>query len=184
MTLEIAQEKHINSILKLHYKYQLDSINEDDKKDGFITTVFTKEEFLEIINNEQAIFIALEDEIVIAYIICASWKYRSKWPMFKFLQNNLSNITYFENKLDTKNSYQHGPVCIDKKYRGSGLLEELFNFSLDSMQKKYSYILTFVNKSNTRSYEAHKRKLGFSDIKEFTYNENTYYQLALETSKK
>ncbi len=32
MVLEIANETHIDSILNLHSKYQIDSINEEDKK--------------------------------------------------------------------------------------------------------------------------------------------------------
>ena len=44
MQLKVAELNDIDGILKLHYKYQIDSIKEDDKKDGFVTTAFTKEQ--------------------------------------------------------------------------------------------------------------------------------------------
>jgi len=184
MTLEIAQEKHINSILKLHYKYQLDSINEDDKKDGFVTTAFSKEELSDIINQEQGIFIAIKDDEVLAYIMSASWQYWSKWPMFAFMVSDLHNLTYLNKTLTIDNSYQYGPVCIDKSVRGSGLLEKLFDFALESMSKRYEILVTFVNVINERSYAAHKRKLGLDTIQEFEFNNNRYYEMVYDTSKR
>ena len=44
MQYKIATLDDIEATLKLHAKYQIDSIKEEDKKDGFVTTAFTKEE--------------------------------------------------------------------------------------------------------------------------------------------
>ncbi len=44
MEYKIATVEDIEATLKLHAKYQIDSIKEEDKKDGFVTTAFTKEE--------------------------------------------------------------------------------------------------------------------------------------------
>jgi len=41
MKYKIATIGDIDAILKLHAKYQIDSIREEDKKDGFVTTAFT-----------------------------------------------------------------------------------------------------------------------------------------------
>jgi hypothetical protein len=68
--------------------------------------------------------------------------------------------------------------------RGSGLLEKLFDFALESMSKKYPILVTFVNKINPRSYEAHKRKLGLTIIQEFKFNGNEYYEFVYDTSKR
>ena len=43
---------------------------------------------------------------------------------------------------------------------------------------------TFINKINPRSFEMHKRKIGLEVIKEFSYNNNNYYELVYDTSKK
>ena len=184
MELKIAQISDIDGILTLHYKYQIDSIQEDDKKDGFVTTAFTKEQLQDIIEEEQGIFIAVENNIILGYVMSASWQYWSKWPMFAFMIKDLPNLKYLDMTLTIDNSYQYGPVCIDKSIRGGGSLEKLFDFALESMSKRYPILVTFVNKINPRSYEAHKRKLGLEVIQEFEFNNNQYYEMVYDTSKR
>ena len=184
MNLKIAQIEDIEKILELHFKYQIDSINEEDKKDGFITTAFTKQQIEDLITLEQGIFVAIENEKVIAYVMSASWNFWSRWPMFSFMIKDLENIEYLGKKLNVENSYQYGPVCVDKNYRGKGILEKLFDFARDNMSKKYPILVTFINKINQRSYEVHTRKIGLEVIKEFSYNNNNYYELVYDTSKK
>jgi len=184
MKLKIAETKDIDNILKLHAKYQLSSIAHEDKKDGFVTTGFSQEELTDIIEQEQGIFIAVENDIVLGYVMSASWQYWSKWPMFAFMIKELDKLTYLGQTLTVENSYQYGPVCIDKSVRGSGLLEKLFDFALESMSKRYPILVTFVNKVNERSYEAHKRKLGLEVIQEFEFNGNEYYEMVYDTSKR
>ena len=184
MKLKIASTKDIDKILELHYKYQIDSIKEEDKKDGFVTTAFTKEQLENIINKEQGIFIAIKDNIVVGYVMSASWQYWSKWPMFAYMVKNLDKLKYLNETITINNSYQYGPVCIDKSQRGSGLLEKLFDFSLEFMSKRYKILVTFVNRINPRSFNAHKNKLGLEVIYEFKYNNNEYYEMVFDTSKR
>jgi len=184
MQLKIAEITDIENILKLHAKYQLATIDEADKKDGFVTTGFSVEELQSIIEEEQGLFIATENDIVLGYVMSASWQFWSKWPMFAHMIKDLPNLSYLEKTLSIDNSYQYGPVCIDKSMRGSGLLERLFDFALESMSKRYPILVTFVNKINPRSYEAHKRKLGLDVIQEFEYNNNFYYEMVFDTSKR
>ena len=99
------------------------------------------------------------------------------------IQNDLKNLTYLGQTLNVENSYQYGPICIDKSVRGSGILEKIFDFSRKKMSEKYPILVTFINKTNSRSLEAHTRKLGLEVIQTFNYNNNEYYELAYDTSK-
>jgi hypothetical protein len=96
----------------------------------------------------------------------------------------LGDLEYLGQRLSVENSYQYGPVCIDKSVRGSGLLEEIFDFSREHMAKRFPILVTFINKINPRSYAAHTRKLGLEVIQEFEYNSNRYYELVYDTAKK
>ncbi len=154
MTLRLAQINDIDKVLALHKKYQVDSINEEDKKDGFITTNFTKEQLTRLIVEEQGLFIALEENKIIAYVMAASWHYFSQWKMFEYMIENLQHLEYKGLALHVNNSYQYGPICIDKSVRGSGVLEEIFAFSLKIMSKKYPILITFINKIKGGSYLA------------------------------
>ena len=184
MILKIAQLEDIAAILTLHNKYQIDSIKEEDKKDGFVTTAFSSQQLADIITSEQGIFIAIKDNEVLGYVMSASWQYWGKWPMFAHMIKDLPNLYYMGVQLSIDNSYQYGPVCIDKSVRGSGLLEKLFNFALESMSKRYPILVTFVNKINPRSMNAHKNKLGLEVIQDFEFNNNQYSELVYDTSKR
>lgn len=166
MKLKIAELGDIDKVLELHFRYQIDSINEEDKKDGFVTTAFTKEQLTELIEKERGLFIALKDDEVVAYVMSASWQYWSAWPIFAFMINELHNLEYLGQKLSIDNSYQYGPICIDKSVRGSGVLETIFDFAREEMSKRFPILVTFINKINPRSYEAHTRKLELEVIQD------------------
>lgn len=183
MKLKIAELGDVDKVLELHFRYQIDSIKEEDKKDGFVTTAFTKEQLIELIDKEQGLFIAIKDDEVVAYVMSASWGFWSRWPMFAFMIEGLGELEYLEQKLSVENSYQYGPICIDKSVRGSGILEEIFDFAKEHMSKRFPILVTFINKINPRSFEAHTRKLGLEIIKEFSYNNNNYYELVYDAAK-
>jgi hypothetical protein len=180
--LKIATLDNIEEVLVLHYRYQIDSISDEDKSDGFITTAFTKEHLTNLIQNENGLFIACIDDKIVAYAMAASWDFWSQWPMFEFMIKNLDDSTYFEHVINKDNSYQYGPVCVDKVVRGQGVFERIFSFALSEMSKRYPIMVTFINKVNARSYEAHTRKTALKVIKDFEFNNNHYYKLACKTA--
>lgn len=174
----------IPAVLDLHFKYQIDSIKEEDKKDGFVTTAFTKEELTSLIEKEDGLFLCFVDDKLVAYVMCASWSFWSVWPMFKYMLKNLSKLSYKGLELSEFNSYQYGPICIDKSQRGTDVLSLLFDFAREEMNSKYPILVTFINKNNPRSFQAHTRKLGLEVITEFEFNNNNYYELVYDTSVK
>ena len=104
--------------------------------------------------------------------------------MFAFMIKELPKLHYVGETLSTENSYQYGPVCIDKSVRATGVLEKIFNFAKKEMSNRYPILITFVNKTNPRSYAAHTRKLGLDVIHEFEFNNNNYYEMACYTTRK
>ncbi len=173
----------IDAILALHHRYQVYSINEDDKNDGFITTAFSEQQLSELINKEKGLFVAIKNNGVVAYAMAASWDFWSQWPMFAHMIKGLSEQRYKGLTLSTANSYQYGPVCVDKPVRGEGIFEALFEYALSEMAKRYAVLVTFINKVNPRSFAAHTRKVNLDVTKEFEYNNNHYYELACLTPR-
>lgn len=182
LELKVATTENIDEILKLHYKYQIDSISEEDKQDGFITTAFTREHLIHLIEKENGLFIASQSNHIVAYAMSASWQFWMQWPMFKFMVEDLDNSLFQGQQLTINNSYQYGPVCVDKSVRGQGVFEQVFNFALQEMSKRYPLMVTFINKINPRSYQAHTRKVGLEVIQAFEFNNNQYFKLACKTS--
>lgn len=179
-----AKIEDIPAVSILQQKYHISTISDDDKPDGFVTTIFTESQFKELIEEENGLAIACDGDKVVAYAMAASWQYWSSWPLFEYMIKDLHNTEYLGKVLSVENSYQYGPICIDKEYRNSEVLPNLFEFSRSQMKEKYPILITFINKINTRSYSAHTLKLGLEVIKSFEFNSNQYYELGYDTSKK
>lgn len=178
-----ATKENIPSILDLQAENLVTNLKDDEKDDGFVTTPFTIEQIENLIELD-GVFIAIENKKVISYVMCASWQYWVSWPMFEYMASFLETLEYKNERLTMDNSYQYGPICISKEYRGSGIFENIFEFAREEMNKKYPILVTFINKINIRSYEAHVRKLGLEVITEFEFNSNNFYELVYDTSKK
>jgi hypothetical protein len=183
MEYTVAAIGDIEEVLSLHKKYHVDTVSESDKENGFVTTQFTRDLLLKLIETENGLFVAKNGDEIIAYAMSASWKFCSIWPMFQHMIGKLHEIQYLGQTLNTENSYQYGPICIDREYRGTGVLEGVFEFARSEMNKKYPILVTFVNKSNPRSIKAHVDKLGLDLAMEFEYNNNSYLELLYDTSK-
>ena len=173
----------IPQIEELQKRYHVSFINEEEKKNGFVTTLFTREQLTELIEQEDGISIACDGESLVAYAMAGSWQFWSKWPLFQQMIADLPNITYLGKTLSTENSYQYGPVCIDMAYRGQGVLENLFAHSARLMSKRYPILITFINHLNPRSFTAHTQKVGLDVIKDFSFNGNNYYELGYDTAR-
>ncbi len=179
-----ATLEDIPGVAKLQQKFHVSTINEEDKPDGFVTTLFTKEQFKDLIEMENGLAVACDAGKVVAYAMAASWQYWEQWPLFQHMIKDLPNIKYLGQTLSMDNSYQYGPICIDKDYRGSEVLPNVFELSRIQMKERYPILITFINHINPRSYNAHVKKLGLEVIKNFEFNNNQYYELGYDTSKK
>ncbi len=182
VSFQLASVADIPQVLALHKKYQINTINENDKQDGFITTDFSMTQLEKLILDEKGLFIARLDSQVIAYAMSASWMYWSQWPIFCEMIKQLDNIYLLQTQLTLSNSYQYGPVCVDKDYRGTGVFEKIFNFALDNMSNRFLIMATFINNTNQRSLSAHFNKLKLNKVSEFEFNHNHYSWAACFTS--
>ncbi len=126
--LKRASIQDIEGVLDLQRKYHVKTIEESDKKDGFVTTLFTYDQLKKLVLQENGLFTASKDKKIVAYTMSASWEYWAEWPIFKFMLEELPLLNFLDQKITIYNSYQYGPICIDKIYRGTGLLESLFWF--------------------------------------------------------
>lgn len=176
----IGNKNDIDGILSLQKKNLYSNLTEIERKNGFVTTPFTVNQIEEIIK-ENGIFIAEnENDLIIAYAFAGSWKYFEQWEIFNFMVSRFPKLSFNTKKITTENSFQYGPVCIDKNYRGNGLLNLIFEEMRIEFYKKYPISITFINKVNAISEKAHTKKLGWEIIDEFEFNNNNYIGLAFD----
>lgn len=177
--LEAAKLNDIEGVLALQELYLVSNLSEEEKKSGFVTTPFTIEQLTQVIKNE-GLFIAKDENKIIAYIFADSWDFFSQWPIFEHMVNLFPKLTFLDFEINSTRSFQYGPICIDKKYRGKGLINLLFEFMRIHVVQKYPLSLTFINKTNIPSLKAHTEKLKWTVIGDFEFNNNQYFILAYD----
>ncbi len=179
----IGNNDDIAGILSLQEKYLYRNLNELEREKGFVTTPFTVSQIEEIIKQNGIFVSENENNQIIAYAYAGSWSYFEQWEIFNFMVSRFPKLNFNGNKITTENSFQYGPVCIDEKYRGQGLLNEIFEEMRIEFLKKYPISITFINKVNAISLRAHTKKLGWVIIDEFEFNNNHYIGLGFDMNK-
>lgn len=176
----IGTKNDIDGILSLQEKNLYRNLNDVERKEGFVTTPFTVNQIEEIIK-ENGIFVAINEKSeLVSYAFAGSWAYFEQWEIFNFMVSRFPKLSFHGKEITTENSFQYGPVCIEKNYRGKGLLNLIFEEMRIEFLKKYPISITFINKVNVISEKAHTKKLGWEIIDEFEFNNNTYIGLAFD----
>jgi hypothetical protein len=183
MTYRQATTADIDGILALQAQYLFANLTPEERKAGFVTTPFTSELITEAIGLKGVFIAETTEGGIVAYAYAASWAYFFQWQMFVHMATYLPELTYKGIPLTTENTFQYGPVCVDKPYRGGEVFPKLFETMRLSIKAFYPISLTFINVINDKSYRAHTGKLGWEVLREFDFNGNRYHFLAFDMEK-
>lgn len=179
----LGDKNDILGILSLQDRYLYKKMSEQERQKGFVTTPFTTLQ-IEAIIQQNGLFVAENKNAeIIAYAFAGSWDYFKQWEIFNFMVSRFPALSFQGSPITTANSFQYGPICIDEKYRGTGLLNQLFEEMRLEFFEKYPFSVTFINKVNVVSEKAHTKKLGWKIIDEFQFHDNTYIALAFDIKK-
>ena len=180
--LKIADLSHIKGILTLQELYLVDNLSTKQKQAGFVTTRFTTDQLKAIID-QKGLFVAIDNDVLVAYIFAGAWEFYCQWPIFRHMITYFADLVFKNFDINTIDSFQYGPICIHEDYRGIGLIRPLFEYMRKEMATRYPLALTFINKANVPSLRAHSTKLNWETIGEFEYNSNHYCILAYDMSE-
>ncbi|MCI5055944.1 MAG: GNAT family N-acetyltransferase [Flavobacteriales bacterium] len=180
METRIGNISDIKNVIKLQSKYLFSNLNDDERKNGFVTTPFTVEQIQAIIE-QNGLFVAEDDKEIIGYAFAGNWNYFKQWQIFQLMISRFSKLD-FKVKVNEENSFQYGPICIDKAYRRSGLFQRLFEEMRLEFRNRYNTSITFINAQNPVSLHAHTKKLEWQVVDYFEFNNQEYLGLAYDMS--
>lgn len=186
MVVRHAVTGDIEGIKALLKKYHRDTISDADRPDGFVTTAITDEQLAELIEKENGVMIIAEPsdggtDTVLGFCFAAPWEFWSAWPLFRHMMDIIPDYEFEGKKIILENTYQYGPMCVDRSIRGTGMFEELFFTSLADFRDRFPVMLTFVNSINGRSENAHNNKAHMETIGTFDFGGNHYLLMAIRT---
>jgi hypothetical protein len=175
-------ESDINGILALQSQNIYANLSPTELDGGFVTTPFTPDLLRQLIV-QTGVFIAEDDGKIVGYLLAGDWNFFSQWEIFRVMISHLPKLNFQGQEITIDNSFQYGPVCIDRTLRGGEILPHLFAKMSMSFAPKFPIGITFINKLNQRSFAAHTRKLNLEIVDEFELNGNSFYTLAFFTNQ-
>jgi hypothetical protein len=139
--------------------------SEEMKSQGFVTVVHD----LSVLQKMHAIepsVVARDNGRVIAYLLAMTVQSRMDVPVLVPMFELFDSLAFRGKPLSAQNYIVVGQVCVDKVYRGQGILDTCYEHYHRCFSNKYDFAITEIASSNLRSLGAHRR-VGFQTIHEY-----------------
>jgi ribosomal protein S18 acetylase RimI-like enzyme len=163
----VTTERELEQILELQRKNLRSNVSDEEKKDqGFVTMPFS----IEMLRSMHAMapsVIFKDDDNVVGYAIVFMKEGRHLYPDVEPMFKNFEKIKWNGKGLNDYNYYLIGQICVDKAYRGQGVVEKLYQKHKEIHSNKFECVITEISTSNQRSLKAHHR-IGFKTISVYT----------------
>lgn len=159
----------VQSDNELEQIYQLNKLNlkqnlnqQERTTEGFVTWLYELP-LLKAMHTIAPSIIIKDGEHVVAYALTALPETSKFHPDLDVMFRNLETLAYKGQPLFSYSFYCMGQICIDKQYRGKGLVKEMYRKHKEVFSSRYKLLLTEISTSNPRSQKAHE-KVGFTTI--------------------
>lgn len=149
------------------------SLTKDEiQSQGFVTVDHSYEQ-LAALNDQEKHVIAKDNEKVIGYLLAMTKKCWAEIPVLVPMFDIFDSVPYNGKKISEYNYLVVGQVCIDKAYRGQGILDHCYAAYKARYSAKYDFAITEIASTNLRSLNAHKR-VGFKEVHTFISGETKW----------
>jgi len=140
---------------------------EQAELEGFVTADYSID-FLQQLHGENPSVIAKDKERVVGYALVALPAARHQHALLADLFDAIDTIEYDNQLLRNSKYVVVGQLCIARGYRGTGLLQKMYQYYKESLMMEFDYCITDVAENNPRSLKAHQ-KSGFQIIATLKY---------------
>ncbi len=174
----IKSREEIMQVLNLQKNNLPQNLTEEQiNTQGFVTVIHSYDT-LEKMNDIEASIIAKNDDQVIGYLLAMTRESKDDIPVLVPMFEIFDNVVYDNKKISVYKYIVVGQVCIDKEWRGQGILGDCYSSYKTHFLKKYDFAITEIQTKNKRSVNAHLR-IGFKIIHSYKDNDGTEWEVVL-----
>jgi hypothetical protein len=174
----VTREEELQGILSLQQRnLAMHLTPEEIRSQGFVTVIHTLDD-LTGMNLIEPSVIAKSGHQVIGYVLAMTSKSIQDIlilePMFALFEKIMFNGQPIA-------SYAYmvvGQVCIEKDFRGMGVLEAMYKTYRSCFQDRYDFAITEIATNNIRSIRAHQR-IGFQGIYTYVAPDGEQWEIVL-----
>lgn len=170
----------VSSSNELHQIHSLNLVNlrqrlSDSEKstEGFVTWLYSLELLEKMHQLAPSVIVKFENK-VIGYALTTLQESSNFHADLDAMFLHLKHVLYQERSLYSYHYYCMGQICIDKKFRGQGIVNLLYQEHKRKYGQLYDFILTEISTNNPRSLKAHL-KIGFVIIDTYTDDKDEWH---------
>jgi hypothetical protein len=163
----VSSPDEIRQIYRLNQVNLKQNLNAAEKaSDGFVSWLYSVD-LLEKMHALAPSVIVKHQDRVVGYALTTLKESRSFHRDLETMFRQLEPVLYLGKPLPVYNFYCMGQICVDKTFRGKGIVSMLYNEHKKVYGKQFDFILTEISSSNPRSLKAHLN-MGFEIIYTYT----------------
>lgn len=179
MEFRRATREDIPAILDVQAANFIGNLEDAERRDGFLSLTFTHRQ-LEEMAGQVGIIVAAIGGRLAGYLCASSREFNRPFHLLAAMMRQFDAIDYCGRLLASSRVFIYGPVCIDRSYRGQGLLRGLYDTLLQEVAGRYDIGVAFVADDNPHSLRVHLDGLGMAHVGEFSFSGKQYHILAFD----
>lgn len=162
-----STDQHFEQILALQRRYHAKTLSPDEQaQEGFVFAEHTID-ILKRMAEELPQAIALADNRVVGYCLSLPFSLRQEVPSLVPMFEQFERCVYQGRPLSDFRFFVGGQVCVDRDYRGQGLLARLYHQIRANLPVAYDLCVTEIAVRNPISIRSHER-MGFKVISTYS----------------
>lgn len=177
MILRRLAPRDLPSLLELQESNLFENLPAEQHKDGFLSARFAVEQFAQM-NREAAVVVAEDDGRIIGYACSAGVDFSRQFPILEAMITTFGWLTYLGTTLIDARVCIYGPVCVDRSFRGRGVLRGLISGLKVELAGQFDVAAAFISKVNSRSLGAHVDGLGMTVLGDYAFEAGRYWIVA------
>ena len=165
------------AILRLNSANFIANLAEQDRRDGFLSAVFTPEQTAAMAE-DLGTTVAIVDGALAGFLCAFRNDFDHGSPVVAKMIESYDRMRFEGKLLSSYNTYAYGPVCIARAYRRKGLLRGLYEEQKRELAGKFEVGVALIARNNPHSMQAHVAGLGMTDVGSFELNGNVFATVA------
>ena len=174
VSIKLAQEvTELEGILALQRRNLKRCLSESEAEEqGFLIAEYDLA-YLQQMQAQRPSVVAVDNGRVVGYALVVTQEVRKGLPFISDLFDEIDQTFYQGKPLAGTDYVVVGQLCVDKDYRGQGLVDRLYGCFRQSLEGCYRCAVTDIARANRRSLKAHQT-VGFEVIHAIEYGGLTW----------
>ena len=165
------------AIVQLNSANFIGNLAEEDRKDGFLSAVFTLEQTAAMAE-DLGTTVAIVDGVLVGFLCAFRNEFDHGSPVVAKMIESYDRMRFEGRLLSSFVPYAYGPVCIDPAFRRKGLLRGLYEAQKKDLAGQFDIGVALISRDNPHSLTTHVNGLGMTEVGDFEVNGKVYTTVA------